>query len=282
MPGSERPPENWPGWPKDKRFALVLTHDVESKAGLRKCRSLMQLEMDLGFRSSFNFVPEGDYRVPAELREELAAAGFEVGIHDLKHDGRLYRSRREFSQKAARINHYLAEWGAVGFRSAFMLRKLDWLHELGIGYDASTFDTDPFEPQPEGCQTIFPFWVPRRTGDCTNHQQPTRNSSGRGYVELPYTLPQDSTLFLLLCEKTIEIWRRKLDWIAEHGGMVLIDTHPDYMALEGSSQKAGEYPIGFYKELLHYIRSRYAGEYWPALPKQVAAYLLQSTVLAPE
>jgi hypothetical protein len=75
--------------------------------------------------------------------------GFEVGVHDLKHDGRLYWSRREFKQRAARINHYLAEWGAVGFRSAFMLRKLDWLHELGIGYDASSFDTDPFEPQPE-------------------------------------------------------------------------------------------------------------------------------------
>jgi len=37
MPGSERPPENWPGWPGGKKFALVLTHDVESKAGLEKC-----------------------------------------------------------------------------------------------------------------------------------------------------------------------------------------------------------------------------------------------------
>ena len=232
----------------------------------------MQLELDLGFRSSFNFVPEGDYRVPAELREELTASGFEVGVHDLKHDGRLYRSRREFTQRAARINYYLAEWGAVGFRSAFMLRELDWLHELGIKYDASTFDTDPFEPQPEGCQTIFPFWVPHRNGSSINHQRLTINSSSRGYIELPYTLPQDFTLFLLLCEKTIDIWRRKLDWIAEHGGMALIDTHPDYMALDSSSQKTEEYPIELYKELLDYIRSRYSGEYWPALPRQVAAH----------
>src|SRR5215471_12068956 len=119
MPGSERPPQNWPGWPNGKKFALVLTHDVESKAGLSRCRSLMQLELDLGFRSSFNFIPEGSYRVPAELREELTASDFEVGIHDLKHDGRLYRSRRKFTQRAAKINYYLAEWGAVGFRSAF-------------------------------------------------------------------------------------------------------------------------------------------------------------------
>jgi hypothetical protein len=70
---------NWQGWPDGKKFAFVLTHDVESSAGLANCRSLAQLEMELGFRSSFNFVPEGKYRVPAELRDELTARGFEVG-----------------------------------------------------------------------------------------------------------------------------------------------------------------------------------------------------------
>src|SRR6266403_7658 len=159
MPGSERPPEDWPGWPNGKKFAVILTHDVESEVGLHKCRDLMRLESELGFRSSFNFIPEGNYRVPSALRDELARNGFEVGIHDLKHDGRLFASRREFSRKATRINRYLEEWGAVGFRSGFMLHKLDWLHELNIQYDASTFDTDPFEPQPEGRHTIFPFWV---------------------------------------------------------------------------------------------------------------------------
>ena len=132
MPGSERPPENWPGWPQGKKFALVFTHDVESKAGLEKCRSLMQLEMELGFRSSFNFIPEGDYRVPAELRNELTAQGFEVGIHDLKHDGHLFASHRGFKKRAVRINRYAREWGASGFRSGFMLRNLDWLHDLDV------------------------------------------------------------------------------------------------------------------------------------------------------
>ncbi|MGZ5023321.1 MAG: hypothetical protein ACXWBS_00490, partial [Chthoniobacterales bacterium] len=41
MPGSEKPPENWQGWPDGKKFALVLTHDVEGEAGLKKCRQLM-------------------------------------------------------------------------------------------------------------------------------------------------------------------------------------------------------------------------------------------------
>ncbi len=275
MPGSERPPENWPGWPEGKKFAVVLTHDVESKAGLRKCRSLMQLELDLGFRSSFNFIPEGSYRVPANLREELTASGFEVGIHDLKHDGHLFASHREFKRRVVRINDYAREWGASGFRSGFMLRNLDWLHDLDVQYDASTFDTDPFEPQPDGGHTIFPFWVPRPNGGSINGQRSTINTSPGGYVELPYTLPQDSTLFLVLRETTPEIWMRKLDWVAQHGGMVLLDAHPDYMSFNGSRQTTTEYPAALYREFLTYVRTRYAGEYWHALPKEVAGYVNQ-------
>ena len=121
----------------------------------------MELEMELGFRSSFNFIPEGNYRVPPALRDDLTRNGFEVGVHDLRHDGRLFRSVAEFQSRAMRINQYLRDWNAVGFRSGFMLHNLDWLHDLEIEYDMSTFDTDPFEPQPDGRNTIFPFWVPR-------------------------------------------------------------------------------------------------------------------------
>jgi glycosyltransferase involved in cell wall biosynthesis len=275
MPGSESPPENWPGWPGGRKFAFVLTHDVESRAGLGKCRSLMQLEMELGFRSSFNFVPEGSYRVPAELREELTAGGFEVGIHDLKHDGHLFASHRGFQKRAIKINDYARRWGASGFRSGFMLRNLDWLHDLDLQYDASTFDTDPFEPQPDGGHTIFPFWVPHPNGNSINGQRTTNNLSSKGYVELPYTLPQDSTLFLVLRETTPEIWMRKLDWIAKHGGMVLLDAHPDYMSFTESRQTATEYPVELYRQFLNYVKTRYSGQYWHALPKEVASYVTQ-------
>jgi predicted glycosyltransferase len=293
LPGSETPPADWPGWPEGKQFALVLTHDVEGRTGLARCRQLMELEMRLGFRSSFNLVPEGEYQVSSDLREELVRNGFEVGVHDLHHDGKLYQSRRDFPEKAKRINHYLKAWGASGFRSAFMHNNLDWLHELDISYDASTFDTDPFEPQPKGRNTIFPFWVPNpgevtrdacrvtRTNESrfTNHGSPTTDSlvachpshvTRDGYVELPYTLPQDSTMFLLLQENSADLWKRKLDWIAQHGGMVLLDTHPDYMAMNGPRRQAWKYPVDFYEELLRYIRSNYAGDYWHALPREVA------------
>src|SRR5712692_533747 len=284
MPGSERPPEDWPGWPEGKKFAVVLTHDVEGAAGVHRCRELMRLERRLGFRSSFNFIPEGNYKVPSELRNELASHGFEIGIHDLKHDGRLFASRREFSRKATRINGYLRDWNAAGFRSGFMLHKLDWLHELEIQYDSSTFDTDPFEPQPEGRHTIFPFWVPVRVAQkseirrqksdpASGLRPPTSRPPHSGYVELPYTLPQDSTLFLLLREQTIDIWIQKLDWIAARGGMVLVDTHPDYMAFDATQQKSGEYSVKLYEQFLRYLQSQYAQDYWHALPKEVAAHV---------
>src|SRR5207247_3206408 len=157
------------------------------------------------------------------------------------------------------LNQYLSEWKVVGFRSGFMHHNLEWLHDLKIEYDSSTFDTDPFEPQPDGVNTIFPFWV-RGPGETW------------GYMELPYTLAQDSTLFLVLRKKCIDLWKRKLDWVAAHGGMALLNTHPDYMSFGGFRSPGCEYPSAYYKELLEFIREKYDGRFWLALPREVAAY----------
>ena len=257
-PGSERPPENWRGWPQEKKFALVLTHDVEGEAGLRKCRQLMAVEKSLGFRSSFNFIPEGGYRVAPGLRAELAAEGFEVGVHDLKHDGRLYRNREQFRQNAEHINRYLKDWNASGFRSGFMLHNLSWLHDLKIQYDASTFDTDPFEPQPDSRNTIFPFWV---------------SNGNHGYAELPYTLPQDSTLFLLLQEADPKIWIQKLDWIARHGGMALLNVHPDYIHFPGDRPAPRTFPVEHYINFLKHVRAHHAESFWHPLPRDMARHV---------
>src|SRR6059058_1715033 len=285
MPGSEQTPPGWLGWPDGKKFALVLTHDVEGPVGLRRCRRLARLESELGFRSCFNFIPAGHYAVPPELREELTSQGFEIGVHDLHHDGRLYRTWRGFLGKAKRINEYLADWNAEGFRSGFMLHKLDWLHQLAIRYDMSTFDTDPFEPQPEGRHTIFPFWVTapgaRKSGasppKASQQPVPTSATLRAGYVELPYTLPQDFTLFLLLREQTANIWLQKLDWIARHGGMALVNVHPDYLRFEDERASAREYPSTHYKALLEYVSQRYDGVFWNTTPRKVAQFFADMT-----
>lgn len=250
-------PPGWPGWPGGKQFAFVLTHDVEAAGGLAKVQRLMELDRSYGFRAAFYFVLEGDYRIPGELRAKLDEAGFEVGVHGLKHDGKLFLSRSHFAREAEQIRGYVKEWGAKGFRSPLMHRNLAWMHMIGTEYDASTFDTDPFEPESDGVGTIFPFWV---TGP-----------DGGGFVELPYTLVQDFTLFTILREQSIDVWKRKLDWIAERGGMALLNTHPDYMCFEGRPAR-GETPIRLYEEFLRYARERYGEVFWEALPCEVSTH----------
>jgi hypothetical protein len=251
-------PEAWSGWPDGKRFALLLTHDVETAKGQEKCIKLAGLEEHLGFRSSFSFTAKG-YNVSSELRHYLVKKGFEVGVHGLYHDGNLFSSKKKFQDQAFEINRYLEEWRAVGFRAPCMYHNLEWISDLNIEYDSSTFDTDPFEPQPDGMGTIFPIWV-------------QGGSNAKGFVELPYTLPQDFTLFVLMRERNIDVWKKKVDWIAEKGGMALLIAHPDYMNCDNTKFTIEEYPIAFYEELLHYIKSKYDGQYWHALPKEMATF----------
>jgi len=257
-PNAGAPPKGWQGWPDNKKFALVLTHDVDTQQGHNRVFQLAKIEEDHGFQSSFNFVPER-YTVSEGLRNELVSKGFEVGVHGLNHDGKLYSSKEIFKRRAAKINEYLKDWKAAGFRSPAMHHNLDWIHHLNIEYDASTFDTDPFEPQSDGVGTIFPFWVRDMT---------TQNE----YLELPYTICQDFTLFIIMKENGIDIWKKKLDWIVSRGGMVLINTHPDYMNFNERMQGIEEYPVEYYIEFLDYIMDVYKGAYWNTIPKNVAKF----------
>lgn len=258
---AKKKPENWTGWPKNRKFAVVLTHDVESDFGQNNCIKLMNIERDLGFCSSFNFVPER-YKVSQKIRHELTENGFEVGVHGLNHDGNLFKSKEIFLARSKKINEYIKDWQAVGFRSPAMHHNLDWIHELNISYDLSTFDTDPFEPQPDGVSTIFPFYV-------------NGNDNHQGYMELPYTLAQDFTLYVLMKEPNIDIWKKKVDWIVQNKGMVLVNVHPDYISFENDPMGPEQFPIKFYTELLTYIKTKYKDEYWHDLPKNVAQFCLK-------
>jgi hypothetical protein len=238
----ETPLEPQPFWPYGHQFAFVLTHDIEEHSGQKFVRAVADLEESLGFRSSFNFVPER-YRVDHALMDELRARGFEIGVHGLKHDGHLFDSKDIFMRRAHKINSYLKEYGAVGFRSPLTLRNPEWMQALEVEYDLSFFDTDPFEPMPGGAMSIFPFFLGR-------------------FVELPYTLVQDHTLTSILHETTPRLWLKKADFIEKHGGLALLNSHPDYL----------RDPLTFevYKQFLLAMHAR--GRYWHALPREVAAW----------
>jgi hypothetical protein len=229
-------------WPGGRRFAFVLTHDIETAEGQAYVRAVADLDESFGFRSSFNFVPER-YPLDLELVEDLRGRGFEIGVHGLKHDGKLFNSHAEFMRRAERINEYLRDLDAVGFRSPLMMRHPEWLQALEVEYDLSFFDTDPFQPMPGGVMSIWPFFIGR-------------------FVELPYTLAQDCVLTMVLREVTPRLWLEKVDFVENYCGMVLLNTHPDYLSD----------PVTWklYADFLQTMRCR--GGYWHALPREVARW----------
>jgi hypothetical protein len=227
-------------WPHGRRFAFVLTHDVEAAIGRDYVLEVAELEQQLGFRSSFNFVPER-YHTDEVLIQTLRNRGFEVGVHGLKHDGKLFRSQREFMQRAKKINTYIHQFGAAGFRTPLTHRQPEWIQTLDLEYDLSFFDTDPYEPMPGGTMSIWPFQMGR-------------------FIELPYTLVQDYTLTRVLSETTPRIWLDKVDFLSDYYGMALVNAHPDYL------RDADVWQV--YKTFLHTIKER--DDYWHALPRDVA------------
>jgi len=229
-------------WPNHHRFAFVLTHDIETAAGQEFAETVADMEESLGFRSLFNFVPEG-YKLNYKLMDNLRQRGFEIGVHGLRHDGRLFNSKSSFMQNASRINKYLKEWKAVGFRAELTHRQPEWMQSLEIEYDLSFFDTDPFEPIPGGAMGIWPFFL--------GH-----------FVELPYTLAQDYTLTSILGQNSPRIWLEKVDFIEKYHGLALINTHPDYLK--------SKFVWNVYYEFLVEMKKR--GCYWQALPSNVAKW----------
>jgi hypothetical protein len=148
----------------------------------------------------------------------------------------------------------MREWGAVGFRSPATHRKAAWMHELQCLYDSSFPDTDPFEPQPGGCCSIWPYFF----GDL---------------VELPITMAQDHTLFEILRETSIRRWAEKSDWLAASHGLVNVIVHPDYML--------DERRLDLYERLLEHLAALPGG--WHALPCDVARWWrLRSELERPE
>ena len=239
-------------WPAGHRYAFVLTHDIEEEQGTTFVEAVADLEERYGFRSVFNFVPER-YPIDMGLLRDLKQRGFEIGVHGLKHDGKLFSSHSLFEHRAAKINQYLHEWGAVGFRTPFTHRNPQWMQALDVEYDLSFFDTDPHEPLPGGTMSIWPFQLGK-------------------FMELPYTLTQDNTLANILHAQTAALWTDKVDFLAQWHGMVLVNTHPDYLRAQQCWT--------LYEDLLKDMKEREG--YWHALPRDVARWWQQRMQFEPQ
>lgn len=226
----------------NKECAIVLTHDVEEQHGFDFITKVIELEEKYGFKSSWNIVPY-KYKIDDGIINYIKQNGHEIGIHGYNHDGKLYYSEKIFNERVPYINEAINRYGAVGFRSPQVHRNLVWLQKLNIEYDASCFDYDPFQPFPGGTGSIWPFIAGK-------------------FVELPYTLPQDHTMFYVLKQKDISIWKNKADWVAKNRGVILLITHPDYLRERNH--------LEIYEELLKYLNT--FDNAWQCLPKELAKW----------
>ncbi len=231
-------------WPEGRRAAAILTHDVESAEGLRLAVEVADLEESRGLRSSFNVV--GDwYPIDHGILRDLTGRGFEIGVHGVFHDRSMFATRESFDAQLPRLARAASELGAVGFRSPATHRVVDWLSELPVSYDCTIPMSDPYEPQPGGCCSPWPFFL-------------------GGVVELPYTMPQDHTLFTLMRARSPELWVAQLDRLEAAAGLVQCVTHPDPGYLGDPAKRAS------YAEFLDVLSERHG--VWRALPRDVAAW----------
>ena len=241
--GIDRIPFIW-FWPDGRSSALVMTHDVESAIGADRCEALMDLDDAFGFKAAFQLIPEGDgggawSSVATRMRDR----GFEVNLHDLTHDGSLFRDRSLFSGRAAQINAYASALQCRGFRSGAMYRQQDWYNELQVSFDMSVPNAAHLEPQRGGCCTVMPYFI----GDV---------------LELPLTTTQDYSLFHIIGDYSLSLWTRQIEAIVARHGLLTFIVHPDYV-VERRAHRT-------YRDLLTHL-SRLRGELnlWCALPGEV-------------
>lgn len=230
-------------WPKGAPNCIIMTHDVETTAGRDFTSKLMDLDDSYGIKAAYQVIPEKRYEVPDAYVCEIRSRGCEFNIHDLNHDGRLYRERAEFMRRAARINGYVHRYNARGFRAGAMYRNQDWYDVFEFSYDMSVPNVAHLEPTRGGCCTVMPYFIGK-------------------IVELPLTAAQDYSLFHILNDYSIDLWTQQLSLIKERSGLMSFIAHPDYL-IERRARNV-------YESLLNFLRQMVASEKtWVALPGDV-------------
>jgi hypothetical protein len=216
---------------------------VETSEGRDFTPQLMDLDESYRLKASFQVIPEKRYEVPDEYVQEIRNRGFEFNIHDLNHDGHLYQQREEFLRRAKKINEYGHRYNAMGFRAGAMYRNLDWYDAYDFSYDMSVPNVAHLEPKRGGCCTVFPFFVGK-------------------ILELPLTTSQDYSVFHILNDYSIGLWKQQLDLIRQRNGLMSFLAHPDYLDNHRTRK--------VYDSLLDYLRQMIARDgIWAVLPGDV-------------
>jgi hypothetical protein len=233
-------------WPEGAPAAAILTHDVETEAGRDFCPQLMDTDDEFGFKASYQVVPEKRYHVTPAFLEQIRQRGCEVNVHDLCHDGNLFRTREEFLRRAEKINGYLKKFDAQGFRSGALYRNLGWFDALKCSYDMSVPNVGHLDAQTGGCCTVMPYFVGK-------------------VLEIPVTTTQDYSLFHILSSYSTTLWEEQCRSILVGHGLISLIVHPDYIISKKSNNT--------YRRLLTYLALlREKMFVWAALPREINSW----------
>ena len=240
--GIARMPFVW-FWPDGAPSCAIVTHDVDTSVGRGRCSWLMDLDDSYGIKASFQIVPEERYSVSPAFLDEIRGRGFEINVHDLNHDGRLFGDHEQFERRAQRINQYAREFGARGFRSGQLYRHPDWYEALDFAYDMSIPNVAHLAVQRGGCCTVMPYFI----GEI---------------VELPLTTTEDYSLFYILRDFSNDVWKNQLKLVTDRHGLASFIAHPDYLDADPARRA--------YRAMLDRLSSlREAGRCWITLPGEV-------------
>jgi len=230
-------------WPEGKSSCAIMTHDVETAAGLEWTAQLMDINDSFHIKSSFQIIPAARYVASRETLLAIKDRGFEVNIHDLKHDGHLFDSHQEFQASASQINEFATRFGSKGFRAGVLYRNQEWFDAFRFSYDMSVPNVGHLDPQPGGCCTVMPYFI----GDV---------------LELPVTTIQDYSLFNVLGTYSQDLWTEQIKQIMQQHGLISFIVHPDY--LDSPEARAA------YTALLQQLSTlRAEAALWIALPCEV-------------
>jgi hypothetical protein len=124
-----------------------------------------------------------------------------------------------------------------------MYRIQDWYGAFDFSYDMSVPNVAHLEPMRGGCCTVMPYFVGK-------------------ILELPLTTAQDYSLFHILNDYSIDLWKRQTELIKTRNGLMSFIAHPDYVN-EGRALRVYESLLGYLRELVD------REEVWATLPGEV-------------
>jgi peptidoglycan/xylan/chitin deacetylase (PgdA/CDA1 family) len=236
-----------------KRYACLVTHDVDTREGLQRARHIKKLEEKYDIPSAW-YIPSKGYKLNLETIKGLASYG-EVGAHGTRHDGKLVRLPEQKLvrrlREARQTLEKIINCSVKGFRAPLLQhspRVFRGLKEANYDYDTSIPTWEPKHPRTmrsHGLGTTYPMFF-------------------GGVTEIPISVVQDHQLLYALGlepKKAIAEWFSMMAVIQELGGCCVLLSHPEYKLF-------GVNNLAVYEELLNNIMSD--EQAWLATPKQLA------------